>query len=111
MTLVSPFGPEPTRRDAPDSATLAEETVFSMLEAAKRLGVDPADTAAMITLDLVAKLAAYGRSPVSVTLAVLAVAAPAREAVLRDCNARGVEAPSLSTAKLQALAPGSCRLH
>jgi hypothetical protein len=43
-------------------------------------------------------------------LQALAVAVPAREAVSRDANARGVEPPSLSLVKL-AIAATSCRLH
>jgi hypothetical protein len=80
-----------------------------MLDRCAKLGIDAGDCAALTILDLTARLCAYGRAPLPTILQALAASVPAREAVLRDANMRGVEPPSLSTAKL-AIA-NTCRLH
>ncbi len=84
------LGPVRPSRDPYDAAALAEETINVMLDVAGRWNIDAGDTAALMPLDLVARLAAYGRAPVSITLAVLgrAAASPA----LRQADRRG--APS-----------------
>lgn len=110
MVVTLLFGSERVRTEAPDPAAVAEEVVFSMLEHARRFNVNAGDCAALVALDCIARLTAYDRAPLPVVMAALAAAVPAREAVLRDANARGVEPPSLSTAKL-AIAATSCRLH
>jgi hypothetical protein len=90
---------------------VAEDLVAEMIERSGKLGVDPADVAGLVALDLIASLAAYGRAPVAITLAVLAAAAPTREVLLRAANARGERPPPLNVAKLTAIAPSVCRLH
>jgi hypothetical protein len=110
-TPVASFGPERSPRNPTDPSDVAEDAVREMLERSKTLGVDPAAVTAMVALEAVSMLSAYGRSPLEVTMAALAAAAPARVVVLADANARGVEPPSLSTARLQELAPGTCRLN
>jgi hypothetical protein len=59
------FGPERTPHNSSDPAALAEKTISAMLEAARRFDIDPGDIAALMALDLVPRLAAYGRSPVT----------------------------------------------
>lgn len=110
-TLVANFGPERAPREAPDACAVAEDLVAELIERSAKLGVDPADVAGLVALDLVASLAAYGRAPVAITLAVLAAAAPTREVLLRAANARGERPPPLNVAKLTAIAPSVCRLH
>lgn len=108
--VVGPFGPERMSLDAPDAAELADDAILGMIARARRLEIDPGDVAVLIVIGLSASLVAYGRAPLPDVLAAIAEAAPAREAALREANARGVEPPSLSTAKL-AIAATSCRLH
>jgi hypothetical protein len=110
-TLANSFGPERAPCDAPDAATVAEDLVGELIERSRKLGVDPADVAALVALDLVASLEAYSRAPVAITRAVIGAAAPTRAALLRDANQTGAPRPSLNIAKLTAIAPGACRLH
>jgi hypothetical protein len=103
------FGP--TRSgEPPDPAAAAENTVEGMIELCAKLGVDTGDCAALVTLDLCARLCAYGRADLPAVLQALAVAVPARMLLLHEANARGVEPPPLSAAKL-AIAANTCRLH
>jgi hypothetical protein len=71
----------------------------------------PGDTAALLVLDLVASLMAYGRAPPGLIMAVIGEAAPVRAQLLIDANERGEPRPPLNVAKLTALAPNVCRLH
>jgi hypothetical protein len=98
-------------RDAPDAAELAEEVILWMIEMSKRASIDTGDVASLLALELVASLAAYDRAPLPVILAVIAEAAPTREALVRDANQRGERPPPLNAAKLTAIAPDACRLH
>ena len=50
---------------------------------ARELDIDAGDTAALLALDLIARLAVNGRAPLKVVLDTIAAAAPAREALLR----------------------------
>jgi hypothetical protein len=109
--VAAPFGPERTVRDAYDASSLAEDIVAAIIERSYKLEVDPGDVAALVALDLIASIAAYGRAPLAITLAVLAAAAPTREMLLRAANARGETPPPLNVAKLTAIAPSVCRLH
>jgi hypothetical protein len=110
MTLVSPFGPE-RPRNQPDAGSIAEDIVLELIERSKRLDADPADVASLVAFDLVSRLAAYGRATLPVILAALGAAVPAREALLRECNKNGEPEPPLNIARLEAIAPGACRLH
>jgi hypothetical protein len=110
MVVTLLFGSERLRTGAPDPVVVAEDTIAGMIDHCAKLGIDAGDVAALTILDLTARLCAYERAPLPVVLAALAAAVPAREAVLRDANARGVELPSLGTAKL-AIAANACRLH
>jgi hypothetical protein len=98
-------------RNAPDAAELAEEVILWMIEHSRGCGVDTGDVASLLALELVASLAAYNRAPLAVILAALAEAAPTREALVRDANRLGQRPPPLNVAKLNAIAPGACRLH
>jgi hypothetical protein len=82
-----------------------------MIERSKRCGVDTGDVASLLTLELVASLAAYNRAPLAVILAAIAEAAPTRETLVREANRLGQRPPPLSVAKLIAIAPSACRLH
>jgi hypothetical protein len=96
-------------RDAPDAAELAEEVILTMIGLCKSLDVDTGDVASLLALDLVASLAAYNRAPLAVILE--AIAAPTREALVREANRRGERPPPLSAAKLTSIASDACRLH
>jgi hypothetical protein len=111
MPTLAPFGPERAVRDAYDASSLAEDIVLTMIERSHKLEVDTGDVAALVALDLIASLAAYGRAPLPIILAAIAAAAPTREALVRDANRRGERPPPMSVAKLAAIAPGACRLH
>jgi hypothetical protein len=109
-TPVASFGPEHTRRDAPEAAAVAEEVIVSMIEHAKRFDVDPAGVASLVMFDAAARLAPMAARrcqsfwPRS--------AAPFRP-VNSYCaaNERGVAPPPLNVARLQDIAPDACRLH
>jgi hypothetical protein len=87
-TPVASFGPEHTRRDAPEAAAVAEEVIVSMIEHAKRFDVDPADVASLVMFDAAARLCAYGRTTLPVILATLGSAVPACELLLRRQRTR-----------------------
>jgi hypothetical protein len=110
MPALNPFGPERTPRDAPDAAAVAEETVATMLDHARRLNIDAGDCAAMVALDCISMLNAYGRASLPAVLAAIAEAAPSRVELLVDAQRRGVEPPPLSAARLK-IAANACRLH
>jgi hypothetical protein len=110
--FVTPFGHTSHEdRTAPDAAELAEDLILTMIERSKRASVDTGDVAALLSLELVASLAAYNRAPLPVTLATIAAAAPTREALVREANRLGQRPPPLNVAKLTAIAPDACRLH
>jgi hypothetical protein len=109
MVVTLLFGSERMRADGPDAAAVAEDTVAGLIAHCGRLGVDAGDCAALTLLDLTARLVAYNRAELPTILQALAASVPARQAVLRDANARGVEPPSLSTARF-AIAANN-RLH
>jgi hypothetical protein len=110
--FVSLFGHTSNEvRAAPDAAELVEEVILTMIERSKGCSVDTGDVAALLSLELIASLAAYDRAPLPVILAAIAAAAPTREALVRDANRLGQRPPPLSVAKLIAIAPGACRLH
>jgi hypothetical protein len=79
---------------------VAEDAVEGMMERCDALRINTGDCAALIVLDLVARLAAYSRADLPAILQALAVSVPAREALLRDANERGEPAPPLGAAKL-----------
>jgi hypothetical protein len=110
--FVVPFGHmSHAGRDAPDAAELVEEIVERMIERSKSCGVDTGDVASLLSLELISALAAYGRGSVPLILAALAEAAPTREALVREANRLGQRPPPLNVARLNAIAPGACRLH
>jgi hypothetical protein len=109
MVVTLLFGSERARTDPPDPAVVAEDTVAGMIAHCGRLGVDAGDCAALAMLDPCARLCAYDRAELPAILNALASSVPAREALLRDANARGVEPPSLGAAKLAVV--NTCRLH
>ena len=61
-TPLNPFGPERAPREAPDASLVAEDLVAELIKRCHRLDVDPGDAAALLALDLVASIAAYGRA-------------------------------------------------
>ena len=110
--FVTPFGPtSPETRDAPDAAELAEEVILWMIERSKRASIDTGDVAALLSLELVASLAAYDRAPLPVILAATAEAAPTRETLVREANRLGQRPPPLNVARLVSIDPDACRLH
>jgi hypothetical protein len=110
--FVTPFGPtSPETRDAPDAAELAEEVILWMIERSKRASIDTGDVAALLSLELVASLAAYDRAPLPVILAAIAEAAPTRETLVREANRLGQRPPPLNVARLVSIDPDACRLH
>ena len=82
-----------------------------MMHRARELGIDAGDTAALLALDLVARLAVNGRARLQVVLNAIAAAAPAREALLRAARRRNERPPPLSVAKLGPLVLDACRLN
>jgi hypothetical protein len=72
---------------------------------------DIGDVVALIGLEAVAMLVAYGRaSSLKEALEALAASAPIRALLLREANGTGVPPPPLSLTGF-ALAPAACRAH
>ena len=82
-----------------------------MMNRARELDIDPGDVAALLALDLVARLAVYGRAPLQVVLDTIAAAAPVREALVRDANRRDQRPPPLSVADMGSLVLDARRLN
>lgn len=97
--------------DPPDASALAEETFLAMMHRARELGIDAGDVAALLALDLVARLAVNGRARLPVVLDAIGAAAPAREALLHDSNRRNERPPPLSVARLGPLVLDEARLN
>jgi DNA-binding transcriptional regulator YbjK len=92
------------------ASELASEFVHALIARAGEVDVDAGDAAALAALDLVVRLAVYGRAPLQVVLDTIAAAAPVREALVRDANRRNQQPPPLSAARLDPLVD-SCRLN
>lgn len=97
--------------DPPDASALAEEVFLGMMHRARELDIDAGDTAALLALDLVARLAVNGRAPLKVVLDTIAAAAPAREALLRAARRRNERPAPLSVARLGPLLLDEARLN
>jgi hypothetical protein len=94
------FGPTRAVSEPPDPAAVAEDSVEGMMERCAKLGINTGDCAALMVLDLVARLCAYSRADLPAVLQALAVSVPAREMLLRAANEAGEPAPPLGAAKL-----------
>ena len=71
---------------SPTASELALEFVHALIIHAKEAGVDAGDAAALAALDLIVRLAVYGRAPLKVVLDTIAAAAPVRVKLVRDAN-------------------------
>ena len=93
---------EPPEDDGPSALTaaeLAERFVAALLDHAREVEVDAGDAAAMAALDLICRLAVYGRAPLAAVLDTLAKAAPVRVKLLKDANKRN-QPPPLGVGRL-----------
>jgi hypothetical protein len=73
------------------ASELASEFVHALIILAGEAGIDAGDAATLAALDLIVRLAVYGRAPLQVVL--------------------DTTPPPLSAAKLTAIAPDACRRH
>jgi hypothetical protein len=102
---------EPQPPPAPDAGGIAEEILGFAILRSKAAHADLGDVVALIGLEAVAMLVAYGRaSSLKEALDALAASAPVRTLLLREANGTGAPAPPLSFTRF-ALAPGACRAH
>jgi hypothetical protein len=101
LATILLFGPVRTAASEPlDAAGVAEDAVEGMIQRCDQLRINTGDCAALMTLDLVARLCAYSRADLPAVLQALAMAVPAREELLRHANEAGEPAPPLGAAKL-----------
>jgi hypothetical protein len=103
---MSLFGSDPS-----DASALAEEVFLAMMHRARELGIDAGDTAALLALDLVARLVVNGRARLPVVLDAIAAAAPTRVALLRAARRRNERPAPLSVARLDPLVLDEARLN
>jgi hypothetical protein len=90
----------PTYEPPETASELAEDFINALLTHARAIGVDGGDVAAMAALDLIARLAVYGRAPLPVVLDTLAEAAPVRVALVKDADKRNRRPPPIGFARL-----------
>jgi hypothetical protein len=69
------------------ASELASEFVHALIILAGEAGIDAGDAATLAALDLIVRLAVYGRAPLQVVLDTIAAAAERRQAD-RDCPRR-----------------------
>ena len=82
-----------------------------MIIRAGEAGVDGGDAAALAALELIVRLAVYGRAPLKVVLDSIAAAATVRIKLVKDANKRNEPPPPLSVARLGPLVLDACRLN
>ena len=97
--------------EAITASELASEFVHALIIRAGEAGVDAGDAAALAALDLIVRLAVYGRAPLKVVLDSIAAAATVRVKLVKDANKRNEQPPPLSVARLGPLVLDACRLN
>ena len=93
------------------ASELASEFVHALIIHAGEVGVDAGDAAALAALELIVRLAVYGRAPLKVVLDSIAAAATVRVKLVKDANKRNEQPPPLSVARLGPLVLDACRLN
>ena len=86
--------------DRQTAAQLAEGFVHALMIRANAAKLDAGDVAALVALDLIAGLAAFGSAPLEVVIDTLAKAARTREVLMRDAWSPNERPPPLSTGRL-----------
>jgi hypothetical protein len=103
----APYGPTD---DDMDAASIAARVIDFACRMANSVAISEGDAIALVALEAVAMLAAFGRADLGSVLNALATTAPRRAELLAFCNNRGLEPPPLAVTRF-ALAAGACRAN
>jgi hypothetical protein len=93
-----------------DEAAVAENQIDKGIVLAESLRLNAADVTALIALEAVSRLIAYGKADLGSVLNALATTAPRRAELLAFCNNRGLGPPPLAVTRF-ALAARACRAN
>jgi hypothetical protein len=96
--------------EAQDPADIALETIEGAIRWTENERVNPVETVALLALESVSRLIAYGVSPLDAILEALRQTAPTRAALLHAANEACEDAPPLSALSF-ALAPAAHRAN